>query len=427
MKAGTWLLACVVALAPAPALASAPVRGAAHVRVLLPDDDNLQYLAFWVARGAGYFDDEGVAVELVIPEIPAQAIVKVLAGGADVFVLPPPVYLQLIADRFPLELVANLLGNDPIDLVVRRSVFEQRKMSATAPLADRLRSLHGLRVGIAPNPPVRLKALFASEGLDAESTVKMVIRHGKDQNAAFAAGDCDALFTHTPFLETAIDDQDAVVLVNQSAGDAPALATRQIHALVATRAMLETRRPVVAAMVRAIARAEQLVHADRAAAEEAVMHTLPHLDRKHVHTLLGLYQRAIPETPRVRTEGLAPALALFPASRKAPSLDGVPLAEFVAADLLDEAQGSAHPAWTMPPAATDPVPPPGHTPPASRPHDRSARARGRLRRRRGARAHPAARAVEERVSNGLRIATRARSPGRARRPRPSPACRRTGR
>src|SRR5208283_2873033 len=122
-----------------------------------------QYLAFWVAQGAGYFADQGVEPELLVPELPAQAIAKMIAGEAPVAVLPPPVYLQLIADRFPIELVANLLQNDPIDLVVRRSVFDQRRMSATAPLHERLLSLKGLRVGVAPGPPVRLRALFASE------------------------------------------------------------------------------------------------------------------------------------------------------------------------------------------------------------------------------------------------------------------------
>ncbi|HEY6461262.1 MAG TPA: ABC transporter substrate-binding protein, partial [Polyangiaceae bacterium] len=315
-------LAIVMAVLAVPAVAAAdaggPVaaRGVTRLKVLVPDGDNLQYLAFWVAEGAGYVADEGLDVELVVPDLPAQAIAKMLAGDAPVAVLPPPVYLQLIADRFPIELVANLLQNDPIDLVVRRSVFEARKMNASAPLRDRLLSLKGLRVGIAPNPPVRLRALFASEGLDADAVVKMVIRHGKDQNAAFAHDDCDALYAHTPFLEEAIDDQDAVVLVNQSAGDAPALAMRQIHAIVARREFLEASRPVVDALVRAVARAEQLVHADRAAAEAAVLHAIPSLDPRHVHTIMGLYQPAVPETPRVRVDGLAPALALFPASRK---------------------------------------------------------------------------------------------------------------
>jgi hypothetical protein len=198
----------------------------------------------------------------------------------------------------------------------------------------------------------------------------MVIRHGKDQNAAFAHDDCDALYAHTPFLEEAIDDQDGVVLVNQSAGDAPALAMRQIHAIVARREFLEANRPVVDALVRAVARAEQLVHADRAAAEAAVLHAIPSLDPRHVHTIVGLYQPAVPETPRVRVDGLAPALALFPASRKAPSLDGVPLAEFVAGAVLDEAN-RASPGALL----TTPLPRPA-VPAGPGPGSPSARLRG---------------------------------------------------
>jgi len=319
----TWVLVLV-----APRAQAAPA-----VRVLVPDSDNLQYVAFWAAKGAGYFDAEGVAVELLVPEVPAQAIARMIAGDAPVAVLPPPVYLQLVADRFPLQLVANLLQNDPIDLVVRRSLFERRHMDAHAPLRDRLQSLQGLRVGVAPGPPARLRALFASVGLDADRDVKIVIRRGQDQNAAFATDECDALYAHTPYLEHAIDDQDAVMLVNQSSGEVPSLGMRQIHALVVRNDFLAAQQQMVAAMVRAIARAEALVHSDLAATEDAVMRAIPSMDRRHLHTLLGLYQAAVPASPRVSVDGLAPALALFPANKTAPSLAGVPLADFVSPNL----------------------------------------------------------------------------------------------
>jgi ABC-type nitrate/sulfonate/bicarbonate transport system substrate-binding protein len=336
-----------------PAHAATPTR--TTVRVLVPDGDNLQYLAFWAAEGAGYFDEEGIDIDLLVPDVPAQAIAKAIAAEAPVGVMPPPQYLELIADRVPIVLVANLLRNDPINLVVRRSIFEQRAMNPAAPLRDRLMSLQGLRIGVAPGPPTRLRALFASVGLDADSFVKIVIRHGKDQNEAFAHDECDALFAHTPYLEKALDDQDAVMLVNQSGGDVPELAMRQIHALVARREYLDTHRNTVVGMTRALARAEKLVHADLAATEEAVMRALPSLERRHVHTLLRVYQPAVPEAPLVGTDGLAPALALFPASRTPPSLEGIPLADFVDPTVLAEAMGAA-PA-PKPPAARAVRPP----------------------------------------------------------------------
>jgi ABC-type nitrate/sulfonate/bicarbonate transport system substrate-binding protein len=343
-----FLLSLLVAR-PQPARAQ-PV-GPVRVVVLVPDGDNLQYLPFWVAKGAGYFAEAGIAPEMLVPEEPAQAIARMIAGEAPVAVLPPPVYLQLIADRFPIVLVANLLQNDPIDLIVRRSVFEARGMSRTAPLADRLRSLHGLRICVAPGPPTRLRVLFASQGQDADRDVRIVTRRGPTQNKAFENDECDALYAHTPYLETAIDDQDAVMLIDQSAGEVPALATRQIHALTVRRDFLEAHRPTVAAMVRALGRAETLVHADPGATVDAVLQALPALERRHVQTLVGIYQPAVPQTTHVSVEGLAPQLALFPASRTAPSLEGVPLAEFVETDVLAPPPAAAASSAVSPAAA----------------------------------------------------------------------------
>lgn len=45
----------------------------------------------------------------------------------------------------------------------------------------------------------------------------------------------DAIYAHTPYLGTAVVEQDGVLIVNQSAGEVPELADRQIHMLVTTR------------------------------------------------------------------------------------------------------------------------------------------------------------------------------------------------
>jgi ABC-type nitrate/sulfonate/bicarbonate transport system substrate-binding protein len=310
-------------------LAASRAAATETVKVVLPDADNLQYMSFWLAKAAGLFHEEGVDVELVVPGSPAMTpeLVKKEAGQA--FVLPPPMYLELIADKRPIVLVANLLQNDPINLIVRRSVAEERGLAATGAVGDRLRGLSGLRVGVAPNPPRRLRALFAAYGLDADKDIEMRIFRGPDQNAAFAEGKVDALYAHTPYVETALVDQDAVMLVNQSAGDVPQLATRQIHALAVTRAFRDRRPDLVMAMTRAIYRAQKLVHDDAGKAAAALSHEFPAMDPRHISKIVSIYAPAIPRTPRVSVDGLQPALALFPATHEPPDISGVKLEEYV--------------------------------------------------------------------------------------------------
>jgi ABC-type nitrate/sulfonate/bicarbonate transport system substrate-binding protein len=318
------------------------VRAGEKLKVVVPDGENLQFLSFWVALGSGAFAAEDLDVVVVSPPAPGQTPSMFEEGDAEAAVLPPPMYLAMIARRSPIALVANLLANDPIELVVKKSILAERKLDASMPMKARLEGLHGLRIGIAPHPPARLRALYAAYGLDADQQLELVILHGKEQNAAFEAGEVDALFAHTPYVERAIVNDDAVVLVNLSRGEAPALSNRQIHVLAFKKAFLERRRDVAIRAYRAIARAEAQIHRSPAAAMLAVKKQMPARDDREVATLIGLYEPAIPKSPEVRVEDLTPALALFPAGQPKPDLAGVPLADHVASDIAREAEAPAY-------------------------------------------------------------------------------------
>jgi ABC-type nitrate/sulfonate/bicarbonate transport system substrate-binding protein len=320
VKTAALALALVISL---PAAAREPLT------IITPDRDNLQDLPLYVALGAGYFADEGFDVTLDVPDAPSEVQKRLHADADQVFVLPPPVYLQLIADGFPLRIVANLLSNDAIDLVVRRALVTSRHLPLEAPLPEKLRALAGVRLGVAPGPITRLRALFHSQGLDADALVTVVTLMGAEQNDAFAAGKVDALYAHTPYLERALVDQDAVMYVAQSSGVVPALAARMIHTLGVTAAMLRHHPATVGKLVHAIARAEALVHRDRAATKAAVARALPNRPAAHIARIVDIYAAAVPATPSVSAAQLRGALQLFPASKRAPDLSRVDLARFV--------------------------------------------------------------------------------------------------
>jgi ABC-type nitrate/sulfonate/bicarbonate transport system substrate-binding protein len=299
------------------------------VPVVLADPDNLQDLPFFVALGAGYFRDEGLTVTIQTPDAPSETTKLLHAGTQQVAVLPPPIYLQLIADHFPMRIVANLLKNDPINLVVRRSLVEARHIPIKATVHDRLAALSGLRLGVAPGPVSRLRALFKSQGLDADKVLTIVPLMGQQQNEAFATGQVDALYAHTPYLERAMVQQGAVLVINQSAGEVPQLATRMIHALIVSDAMARQRPKTVAKLVHALARAERLVHSDGKQAVRALLQALPSRPSELLEQIVQIYAPAVPETPEISRDGLRSALTLFPATRVAPQLSDAELDEHI--------------------------------------------------------------------------------------------------
>src|SRR5688572_6435812 len=192
---------------------------AEKVRIGIPERHNLQYMAFWIAQGAGFFTAEGLDVEVVIPDAPNMSGMILMQRRVDISLLQPPVYLGLIAEQHPFVLFASLLANDPINLIVRADVAAKLKLDPRAPLVDRLTAIKGLRIGVAPEPPRRLRVLVAHAGMNADRDLQVAIRRGEDQIEALTSGSVDGLYAHTPYLEDALVRLGAVMLVNQSSGE----------------------------------------------------------------------------------------------------------------------------------------------------------------------------------------------------------------
>ena len=325
----------------APTPPAAPKAGGKAVRVVMASKENLQQMNFWIAQGAGFFSDEGLDVEVIVPPNPQGTSQLILRGGADVAVLQRPLYLDLIGQQQPVLIFANLLQNDPINLVLRKEVAEARGISVEMPLTERLNGIRGLRVGVAPGPPVRLRLLFKSVGLDADRDIEMVIIHGAEQNQAFADGQVDALYSHTPYLERALVKQEAVLIVNQSAGEIPDLANRQHHALVTTQDYANANPEVLVALTRAVYRAQQLIHADLQATADAIRASGVQLQEPQgLATIVAIYEPAIPQTPEVSVEGILTELALYPAQKTPPDLSGIDLSTYVDPQIAQRAVDS---------------------------------------------------------------------------------------
>src|SRR5262245_27234928 len=172
-----------------------PTRPApAPVRIEVPNAHSLQFFTLWVAVGAHYFEQEGLQPQIVTAAGPRSTGELLFKGNADVALLPPPMYLGMIAQQKPIVLFASLLANEPINLVLQKDVAEARGFSAKASLRERLLALKGLKVGLASEVGPRLKALYASVGLDADNELRLVTVLGPNQVRSFAAHDVDALF-----------------------------------------------------------------------------------------------------------------------------------------------------------------------------------------------------------------------------------------
>lgn len=222
-----------------------------------------------------------------LPPMPGGGTQFLFEDRADVGVFPPPQYLGLIEQQQPLLIFANLFQNDPVNLIVRESIVNERQISPDAPLLERLEATRGLKVGVAPGPVTTLRTLYGSVGLDADSHIEIVVMSPERENEAFGDGEVDALYAHTPFLERALVEQGAVMIVNNSAGDVPEVKFQQIHAMATSQSYAADNPEVVVALSRGLLRAMQLIHSDQQATADALMAAIEGLDPQRLQTIKG--------------------------------------------------------------------------------------------------------------------------------------------
>lgn len=332
MRTVKWCLAIVIVAALGVNAVSAET-----IRVGIPERNNLQYMAFWIAQGAGLFKAEGLDIEIVVADAPNMSGMTLMQRRVDVALLQPPVYLGLIAEQQPFVLFASLLANDPINLILRSDVAAKLKLDPHAPLADRLKALKGLRIGVAPEPPRRLRLLFAETGMNADQDVQIVIRRGEDQIEALTTNAVDALYAHSPYLEDALVRLGAVLIVNQSGGEVAALRNGQIHSLGATRDYVAAHPDVIEKVTRAIARAQELLHADPKAAVKALVAAgISSPTPQHLETIVRLYAPAVPATPRVSAAAIERNAQKYPARPAMPDFTKIKASDYVAPSFADQ-------------------------------------------------------------------------------------------
>lgn len=308
------------------------------MRVMVPEPNNLQWMTFWVAQAGGMFEAEGIDVTVEIPASPGQARLALESPAVDAAVVPSPILVGLVSEGAPWVLVASLLRHEPIDLVVRADVAEARHLRRDAPLRDRLLALRGVRIGVAPHPPPRLRATYAAAGLDLDNEAELVLLGGREQNAALRGGRVDALFAHTPFLEQAIVADKAFLLVEPARGEVSTLAGRLVHGFVLRRGFLEAHALESRALVRALAAGAATIRTAPTEAVAILARAYPSRERRELETIVDLYRDAVPiDVTDVTSRDLERATELLPAGVPAPSFAGKDLRPFVSREVSGEA------------------------------------------------------------------------------------------
>jgi len=238
------------------AAAQAPVK----VRLTMPVTA-LSMTPVYVAQARGYFAEEGLDVAVTVTGGSGPDIKALIAGEVDFTFTPGDNVFLAFQEGKRLVMVMSGLNRLFINWAMHKDVARERGITGTTPLAEKLKALKGLTVGVTT--PGALTAHLAAfvirkAGYVPQQDVKILaIGSGPTWIAALENRKVDVALTATPTPETAIQRGFAVMFIDNARGEDPSFSEFLMASLITRPEVIEKNPDLVRRMVRALVRANQ--------------------------------------------------------------------------------------------------------------------------------------------------------------------------
>jgi NitT/TauT family transport system substrate-binding protein len=258
---------------------------------------SLGFLSVYVARANGYFNDEGVALELIIVQGGAD-IAAIISGSVDFDATSTGGLLRAFAGGTELMGVYNILGKCIYDLVIRKDTAQRLGITPAMPVQERLKRIKGTIIGAGGIGviPYQVAYFLAKEaGLEPGRNVTLLgVGDGDSALVALRTGHIDIMSYPPPFPQIAIKNGDGISLVANTKGEYPKLNSFQAGVLLVRPEYAKKNPDTVRRVVGA------LVHGSRWVAEN---------DTKEVAKVVAkFFKNAPPDVLLSTVEAVKPAV-----------------------------------------------------------------------------------------------------------------------
>ncbi len=215
----------------------------------------------YLAKANGYFAEEGLDVEMITTAGGGPDIKALIAGEVDFTFTTGD--LVILSDQEGKRLVMVMAGLHRliINWAMHKDVAQARGIAETTPLAEKVKALKGLTVGVtqAGALTAHLAAfVIRKAGYVPQQDVKIIpVGAGPSWLAALENHKVDVALTATPVPETAIGRGFAIMFINNGKGEDPSIPEFLMEALVTRPEVIGKNPDLVRQMVRALTKANK--------------------------------------------------------------------------------------------------------------------------------------------------------------------------
>jgi NitT/TauT family transport system substrate-binding protein len=294
----------LTALAPASVFAQTPAKPPIkHTLTVAISGDTLIYMPMYVARAAGYFEDEGIKVEWVNVGPSSRQVPAVMGGSADV--TPVALFHMVDAHRKGLKLVAlsNIMEISAIQLTLTNEAAAKTGITANMPVLEKLKRLKGLTIGTsAPGSGTEttFRKMFTARGIDVDRWVTLKPVGGAGPTlAAFDNKLVDGVVYPAPVPEIIASKGTGKTVIDSFSEEIAELKDTPFLVLATSRDIIAKKPELMAGTTRALARAMQFSQANPQKLPALLRQYFKETDEAVFTAMVESYRKAAARTPLI--------------------------------------------------------------------------------------------------------------------------------
>jgi NitT/TauT family transport system substrate-binding protein len=277
--------------------------------VIAQPSAGFNYLPVYVARGMGFFNDEGLDVDVVVFERGASAAVTAVIGGdATVYVGLPAIPLQARAKGQRTKIFGAIYNEWGSEIVLSMEAATRANLTPSTTIKEKAAALKTLKIAVAgagsiTDLLVRHVAKFG--GLYPERDLTIIpIGGGANMLAAFAQKKIDGYSLSSPTSTIGISKMGGVSLFAFSRGEYEPLRNLLYTAISARDEWLEANEGTAQGIIKALWRAQIAMHSRPDEAKALMQNFFPTADKAVLDLAWDAIMPGFGKTLSVNAEGI---------------------------------------------------------------------------------------------------------------------------
>lgn len=263
------------------------------------------FAPLYIAQEKGFFDEEGLDVELITTGGGSKVMAAVIGGSVEIGGTTLGNVMDAAEKGQDVQVFATMMNQYASNVVIRKEIAEERGITENSTISEKIQALKGLKIAITSgsSSDKLVRYLLEMENIQPDKEVELVPL-GKSEAVipAFKNKQIDGFAFSSPTSDMGVMN-DGFMLINLSKGEVEELNGFLYTGLVAKKEQMESNKELFEKVTRAVAKAEEFIKTDKEGAKEALKASFTDIDEEVYNVAFENNYPAFATSPVVTKEG----------------------------------------------------------------------------------------------------------------------------